>query len=534
VYLFISSSSIVEDGVDLGTTITGDITGFLADAGEGAVSVVGGFTLMDAADNTNYSFGSFVWGEQSYLTAQEVNNFTTGGMLVTGTSKASELSLFRAGGVANSTSVTEPFFVNRDFSSDDFSDPLDINTETVLKLEQYTGAVNDSGSVVAGDSTIYWGSWNAMVERNHDTFLSYYQNSYWFLADVTEVELPSTGNFRYNSLLHYQGEYNTTTDDGVGTTSNFSLSSLDMSFDVHFDTGAIDNGSLNVTTSADVDWDVSFSGTLNGPSAPHGPFLSMTADGGTLTDTSSTPLTLDGNVTGYIDGYFVGDTVLEAIALGFTLVSEEDTGSGIVDHALTGTAVLDADGIDLDEVALSLPESSVSALNIGWGTWDNPIEDNWVVVGEAAGDQVRLEAGDHYANVTPTPVANLQGTASYASSAASTFIGSGNAGDVTQVVAGMSVDFDTGYISDGQLIVEVGDSQAWDINFNGTVAGGVVDLDALGGTLSDPGGILSSSINADLGGVFTGDNAEAFIGGFDLIDEVNQLNHVEGIYTIEK
>jgi hypothetical protein len=46
--------------------------------------------------------------------------------------------------------------------------------------------------------------------------------------------------------------------------------------------------------------------------------------------------------------------------------------------------------------------------------------------------------------------------------------------------------------------------------------------------------VLSNSIDADLGGVFTGNNAEAFVGGFDLVDQVNSLNQVNGIYTIER
>lgn len=38
---------------------------------------------------------------------------------------------------------------------------------------------------------------------------------------------------------------------------------------------------------------------------------------------------------------------------------------------------------------------------------------------------------------------------------------------------------------------------------------------------------------ADLGGVFTGVGAEAFVGGFDLLGEINELNQVSGFDTIE-
>ena len=136
--------------------------------------------------------------------------------------------------------------------------------------------------------------------------------------------------------------------------------------------------------------------------------------------------------------------------------------------------------------------------------------------------------------MTPTPVANLEGQAHYETTVASSFIGSGSAGELSQVVAGMSVDFDSGAISDGSLQVQVGGSQAWDIDFQGSVFNGQVDLNSLGGTLSDPGGVISTAIDANLGGVFTGNQAEAFVGGFDMVDSLNNLNQVEGLYTIER
>lgn len=203
------------------------------------------------------------------------------------------------------------------------------------------------------------------------------------------------------------------------------------------------------------------------------------------------------------------------------------------DRAIAGKILLS--GLAQEELALlSLPPSSVETHDISWGNWDNPIEENWVVTNSVGDGQVELQTANHIATLTPTPIANMQGTASYASSAASSFIGSGSAGSVSQVVAGMSVDFDTGMISNGSLQVEVGGSQAWEIDFAGSVNGGVVDLNAIGGTLSDPGGIISNSIDANLGGVFTGNQAEAFVGGFDLIDQINELNQVDGLYTIER
>ena len=82
--------------------------------------------------------------------------------------------------------------------------------------------------------------------------------------------------------------------------------------------------------------------------------------------------------------------------------------------------------------------------------------------------------------------------------------------------------------------VAVASSQTWEIDFAGSINNGLVDLNSLGGTLSYSGGLISSSIEANLGGVFTGIGADAFVGGFDLIDDMNQLNQVDGIYIIKR
>jgi hypothetical protein len=66
------------------------------------------------------------------------------------------------------------------------------------------------------------------------------------------------------------------------------------------------------------------------------------------------------------------------------------------------------------------------------------------------------------------------------------------------------------------------------------VNNGIVGLSANNGSLVDSSGLVSQSINADLGGVFSGANGEAFVGGFDLLDQVNPINTVEGIFTIER
>ena len=128
---------------------------------------------------------------------------------------------------------------------------------------------------------------------------------------------------------------------------------------------------------------------------------------------------------------------------------------------------------------------------------------------------------------------SLHATHSYASSDVSSFIGSGSAGSITNLEAGFEVDFETGAITNGNLMLLVSD-QSWAIDFDGSIVSGAVSLNPLAGELSNIGGIISNEIDASIGGVFTGENAEAFVGGFDLIDAINPINFVDGIYTIER
>ena len=68
----------------------------------------------------------------------------------------------------------------------------------------------------------------------------------------------------------------------------------------------------------------------------------------------------------------------------------------------------------------------------------------------------------------------------------------------------MQVDFDPGAIGQGSLDILV-DDQSWAIEFDGSVRHGIVDLNAVNGQLFDNSGLISNSIDANLGGVFTGD-----------------------------
>ena len=145
-----------------------------------------------------------------------------------------------------------------------------------------------------------------------------------------------------------------------------------------------------------------------------------------------------------------------------------------------------------------------------------------------------LQTSNHQAHLNAALVASFTDSESYAIGAASSFTYSGSAGDVTQAVTGLDIDFNTGVNRNGSLQVAVAGSQAWEIDCAGSINKGMVDLNTLGDTLSNSGGLISSSSEANLCDASTEIGAEAFAGGFDQIDELNQLNHVDGIYTIKR
>lgn len=183
--------------------------------------------------------------------------------------------------------------------------------------------------------------------------------------------------------------------------------------------------------------------------------------------------------------------------------------------------------------SLTRPAQTIQSRGVSWGQWDQPLDNNWLAVEQIDGELVRISTNQFFAEVTPTPIANLVGNHGYRTGLASSFFGTGSGGAISDLAASMQVNFDTGAISEGSLQVLSGD-QSWAVSFDGLVSQGMVELNPLNGQLFDSNGLISNQIDAKLGGVFTGNNAEAFVGGFDLLDAHNPANVIEGLYTIER
>jgi len=148
-------------------------------------------------------------------------------------------------------------------------------------------------------------------------------------------------------------------------------------------------------------------------------------------------------------------------------------------------------------------------------------------------EEGKVRTRNHYAELTPTPVANLQGSYNYKTGNASSFIADSSDGLVDSVEATLDVDFGSGTISNGNIHA-LTSGESWNIYFEGTVRRGRLDLDATSGQLINGRGLVSDNIDTSIGGLFTGDAAEAFVGGFDFVDRNNSANWIDGIFTIER
>ncbi|MFN3162018.1 MAG: hypothetical protein ACE37N_00620 [Pseudohongiellaceae bacterium] len=542
-------------------TFNGFLSGYMLKNESGNQGFVLGFNLSNP-DHTAAKYegvlGASVF-ERKFLTSTEDDGFTTFGLLAS-SSTDSDLKTGLFGGPAlildddGNSSDDNALITARDFSATKFKDDFDSSTEgdSVFRSESAISSLADTSL-----NGVKFGSWdapeNGFFELHDHTTEGGINSSdagtdaYWFTANpISSESVNLSGTLEWSGsgdILDIQGASEIKNGTSITTSSLVVKAQQEFTLTLNLTDGSY-TGAFKLLTAEQVRWDFDFSGSGLDSDTVFLDFDLSTGSEDKLRETAIDELELsDGSssLSGNLSGYFVGDNSRDGLALGFAIEADNVKLSGSdstrVDRALAGTILLDADGCangECVETGLSLQENTTDKHNIGWGDWDNPIEDNWVVVSPQGDGTTQIQTDDYLASVNPTPVANLTGAATYGSTIASDFIGSGSAGDVTQVVAGMNVDFNTGMIADGSLQVEVAGAQAWEIDFAGTINGGDVSLNSLGGTLMDPGGLVSSSIEANLDGVFTGNNAEAFVGGFDMVDEINALNHVNGLYTIER
>ncbi|PCJ39087.1 MAG: hypothetical protein COA71_14625, partial [SAR86 cluster bacterium] len=158
-------------------------------------------------------------------------------------------------------------------------------------------------------------------------------------------------------------------------------------------------------------------------------------------------------------------------------------------------------------------------------------------------------------SVDPAPLAALTGRVVYLSNFDRVLGGSSLGGGISQFFTAFNVDFSAALITDGVMEFCIGgdascsgdNAQFWDFDYSGAVVNGFV----VASPVENKGYINDqlASIFGFIEGVFTGDNAEAFVGGFNLFydDDLdiyrNSANGaalgipdttVDGVFLIEK
>ena len=169
--------------------------------------------------------------------------------------------------------------------------------------------------------------------------------------------------------------------------------------------------------------------------------------------------------------------------------------------------------------------------DLGWGAWDAPVLENW-------NDTLVEPTQEHLESKSWTSeqmleLLNEMGK-SYAYESAGGFgrgFGASN-GQLSDVQANFDIDFNTGDISNGQLLVTDARMHNWAVGFDGALAGGDVSLNAIPGsfTIDD----VANGGTATLGGAFTDFLASGFTGAFEMIDGNNASNLVQGVFDLTR
>ena len=106
-------------------------------------------------------------------------------------------------------------------------------------------------------------------------------------------------------------------------------------------------------------------------------------------------------------------------------------------------------------------------------------------------------------------------------------------GAVSNIAVQMDVDFTSGQISNGAISAQVPD-YTWVGVFDGKVTDGELGLSFNGGSLVNANSGISSHVSGNIQGDFVGNNAEGITGGFNMIDNANNNNQIEGLFLIEE
>lgn len=501
-------STDIADGTDSVRTITGDLLGALIGDGDTsdriANSFVGGINLHETGTPANYISAAYLMPTGNYLTASELLALGTGTYGVFASSGSLNiLSGGRARHIENPSTV-----LLADYSLMGISAlPTTFNDyppgRLLRKGTATQGYLNDNvGSL--GSKIVTWGRWDVSSSNSIQRVLrggggdNIAQNAFWFIA-TPSVNENATGQYRYAKLIDYQ----------IGTgTGTFSGKVNYFGFSMVMTTGAITNGHLSLDAGTSLEtrktWSVDFTGSALTAKRD---LVGMSLTNGTIRDSNKNLLS-NVSIAGGISGMFVKSG--EAMVSAFSLYNSNTAGP---QENVSGTMLV--------------------GQGIGWGAWNNPVGMNWSA-------PTQQEVTDFFTRSSAVaPAANLTGEYNYKDT--NDYLVKGSHGNITSVDASLKVNLGNGVITNGALRVDVDDpsgpdDHVWRLNFAGNVSAGAVTLNNITNAQVEHLGTTTSTftnVNASLGGLFTGANAEEFLMGFDLLDQANNQHRVGGLVILD-
>ena len=250
-----------------------------------------------------------------------------------------------------------------------------------------------------------------------------------------------------------------------------------------------------------------------------------------------------------------GEFVLGANALA---TFDEDTGLQIADtrraeflvqafdFVLRRNGAAEIIGLGFNDV-LPPDGGPLPGFEVGWGRWNTALGTARVQTNFFdPGIGVDVGPSVFFANVTPTPVANLPRTGQTSFGGSAAFLGAGGGSfadgrvDLDDLTVSFDLDFASGAISEGFLFATysgVEDSVNWSAQFEGFLNGAITDLSLTSLALSEGSGppLPLEMGTSNLTGLLTGPAGQRHAGAFSLqYEDEGLFESVEGLWVIDR
>ncbi len=220
----------------------------------------------------------------------------------------------------------------------------------------------------------------------------------------------------------------------------------------------------------------------------------------------------------------------QALTLGQRGVAISNGRTNTISRA-TPVISTDSNGIvTANKGAVSHFSQNIGGYPVGWGRWNSyTISPSLDGLPTAAIDKNGL-LWSTYKATSNDVIATRIGEVRYDNMVDS--LAQSSMGKVSNLAVQMEVDFGSGQVSKGLISANVPD-HTWIGVFDGKVSNGKLALDFNGGALVNSNTGIKSNATGNIAGDFIGDKGQAITGGFNMVDEANNGNQIEGLFLID-